>query len=106
MNINNITISDLLQATPVKGYPYRHRRLTGNLHTLMRWSPGPEWSESENRANYIHLQESWAKVTGVRHDNHQVVDVRLADGTLASVMFSDWNLYVAEGSKENPPEWR
>ena len=101
MNVSDVTIDDLNAATVVTHWSYRQRRMIGEINMLIRWSLiSSKSEEAKNQGDYLRLQTNYAKQAGRkdRGDNHTMVAVKLKDGTNVHVMFSDWNLYVAENS--------
>lgn len=102
MNLDALTLDDLATATVVTHWGYRERDLTSPVHDVV----GYDRDVREQRDAAYALQLAWAKAAHRNPNNHVVVEVRFADGTLVHVKLSDNNLRIAAGSVEVPERYR
>lgn len=102
MNLDAITLEDLAAATVVNHWGYRERDLTSPTHEVADC----DRDARKDRDAAYDLQLAWAKTARRNPNNHVVVEVRLADGTLVHAKFTDGHVRVAAGSVEVPEKYR
>jgi hypothetical protein len=102
VNLGTVTLADLAAGTLVTHWGYRERDLVPPVHDIADYDPDMH----DQRDACYNLQLTLARTAGRNPNNHVVVEIRLADGTLVHAKFTDGNLRIAAGSVEVPERYR